>query len=152
MQTLTFTSAADLERFGKTLAANLPHGAVLVLIGSMGAGKTTLTKGLARGLNFAGEVTSPTYTYIHQYPTPHGELVHIDAYRLEDARSLWRMGLSELLETARLTVIEWGEALIPDLELVTALRFTILESGREVSLEHYPPESISRPPLASPLE
>ena len=135
-----FATSADLEHFGETLARRLPHGAVLVLIGAMGAGKTTLTKGLARGLEFTGEVTSPTYTYIHQYPTPHGEFVHIDAYRLEDARALWRMGLEELLETARLTVIEWGEALIPDLEAVTVLRFTILESGREISLEQYPPE------------
>lgn len=135
-----FATSADLEHFGETLARRLPHGAALVLIGAMGAGKTTLTKGLARGLDFAGEVTSPTYTYIHQYPTPHGEFVHIDAYRLEDARALWRMGLEELLETARLTVIEWGEALIPDLETVTVLRFTILESGREISLEQYPPE------------
>ena len=106
----------------------------------MGAGKTTLTKGIARGLEFAGEVTSPTYTYIHQYPTPQGELVHIDAYRLEDARSLWRMGLAELLETARLTVIEWGEALIPDFERVTVLRLAILESGREISLERFASE------------
>ena len=135
MQLLKFATSEDLEQFGETLTASLPHGAILVLIGPMGAGKTTLTKGLARGLDFTGEVTSPTYTYIHQYPTPHGELVHIDAYRLEDARALWRMGLEELLESARLTVIEWGEALIPDLELVTVLRFTILEAGREISLE-----------------
>ncbi len=131
-----FATSADLERFGTDYARGLPHGAVLVLIGAMGAGKTTFTKGLARGLNFTGEVTSPTYTYIHQYPTPHGELVHIDAYRLEDPRSLWKMGLEELLEEARLTVIEWGEALIPDFEAVTVLRFTILESGREISLEY----------------
>ena len=135
MNTHFLITSTDLEQFGETLARGLPVGAVLVLIGPMGAGKTTLTKGLAKGLDFVGEVTSPTYTYIHQYPTPHGELVHIDAYRLEDARTLWRMGLEELLETARLTVIEWGEALIPDLEVVTVLRFTILESGREISLE-----------------
>lgn len=135
MQRLKFTTSEDLERFGETLARAAPFGAVLVLIGPMGAGKTTLTKGLAKGLDFAGEVTSPTYTYIHQYPTPHGELVHIDAYRLEDARSLWRMGLEELLEAARLTVIEWGEALIPDFEAVTVIRFQILDQARELTLE-----------------
>ena len=135
MQRLKFTTSEDLERFGETLARDQPFGAVIVLIGPMGAGKTTLTKGIAMGLEFSGEVTSPTYTYIHQYPTPHGELVHVDAYRLEDARSLWRMGLAELLETARLTVIEWGEALIPDLEAVTVLRFQILDQARELTLE-----------------
>ena len=140
MDALTLNSPAELERYGETLARDLPFGAVLILSGPMGAGKTTLTKGIARGLEFAGEVTSPTYTYIHQYPTPQGELVHIDAYRLEDARSLWRMGLAELLETARLTVIEWGEALIPDFERVTVLRLAILESGREISLERFASE------------
>ncbi len=152
MTTYSFVTSADLEQFGETLARALPIGAVLVLIGAMGAGKTTLTKGLARGLDFTGEVTSPTYTYIHQYPTPHGELVHIDAYRLEDARALWRMGLSELIDTARLTVIEWGEALIPDLEAVTVLRFTILENSREISLEPHRTESISGLLRASTLE
>jgi tRNA threonylcarbamoyladenosine biosynthesis protein TsaE len=130
-----FTTAEALEDFGETLAEELPPGAVLVLIGAMGAGKTTLTKGLARGLGFRGEVTSPTYTYIHQLPTPQGELVHIDAYRLEDARGLWRMGLEELLENARLTVIEWGERLIPDFERVIVIRFAILDEARELTLE-----------------
>jgi tRNA threonylcarbamoyladenosine biosynthesis protein TsaE len=130
-----FTTAAALEEFGETLAQELPTGAVLVLIGAMGAGKTTLTKGIARGLDFAGEVTSPTYTYIHQLPTPQGELVHIDAYRLEDARQLWRMGLEELVEGARLTVIEWGEALIPELDGVIVICFKILDDARELRLE-----------------
>jgi tRNA threonylcarbamoyladenosine biosynthesis protein TsaE len=130
-----FTTAVALEAFGQQLARDLPVGGAVVLIGPMGAGKTTFTKGLARGLDFAGEVTSPTYTYIHQLPTPQGELVHIDAYRLEDARQLWRMGLQELLETARLTVIEWGEALIPELEGATVIRFLILDEARELTLE-----------------
>jgi tRNA threonylcarbamoyladenosine biosynthesis protein TsaE len=130
-----FTTAAALEAFGEGLAQELSVGGVVVLIGAMGAGKTTLTKGIARGLGFTGEVTSPTYTYIHQLPTPEGELVHIDAYRLEDARQLWRMGLQELLESARLTVIEWGEALIPELEGVTVIRFFILDDARELTLE-----------------
>jgi tRNA threonylcarbamoyladenosine biosynthesis protein TsaE len=132
---MIFHSSDALEAYGVGLVSALPRGAALVLIGAMGAGKTTLTKGLARGLGFTGEVTSPTYTYIHQYPTPEGELVHIDAYRLIEARTLWKMGLEELLETARLTVIEWGEALVPDLEQPWVLRLEVLESGRRVTLE-----------------
>ena len=81
MDASTLNSPAELEQFGETLARDLPFGAVVILIGPMGAGKTTLTEGIARGL--------------------------------EDARSLRRMGSAELLETARLTAIEWGEALIP---------------------------------------
>ncbi len=135
VEAVIFNTAVALEDFGFSLVSNLPVGAVLVLVGPMGAGKTTLTKGIARGLGFDGEVTSPTYTYIHQYPTPHGELVHVDAYRFEDARALWKMGLEELLEGARLTVIEWGEALIPNLETVTVVRLEVVPEGRRVIVE-----------------
>jgi tRNA threonylcarbamoyladenosine biosynthesis protein TsaE len=130
-----FSSPEALEDFAERLVPKLPPGAVLILVGEMGAGKTTFTKGLARGLGFTGEVTSPTYTYIHQLPTPMGELVHIDAYRLTDARKLWGMGLEELLETARLTVVEWGESLIPDLDQPVVIRFAILENARQLRLE-----------------
>ncbi len=130
-----FSSPEALKDFAGRLAHELPVGAVLVLIGEMGAGKTTFTKGLARGLGFTGEVTSPTYTYIHQLPTPQGELIHIDAYRLTDPRKLWSMGLEELLETARLTVIEWGEGLIPDLDAPLVIRFAILGNARQLTLE-----------------
>ena len=124
-----------LEVFGQELASRLGAGSVALLIGPMGAGKTTLTKGIARGLGFSGEVTSPTYTYIHQYPTPQGLLIHVDAYRLPDARTLFKMGLEELIEDARLTVIEWGEPLRDDLEHPVLIKLEPFEAGRKLVLE-----------------
>jgi tRNA threonylcarbamoyladenosine biosynthesis protein TsaE len=137
MNSLHVSDSAALEALAENLAKTLTPGGVLVLIGVMGAGKTTFTKGLARGLGFAGEVTSPTYTYIHEYPTPHGTLAHIDAYRLEPAARLWQMGLTELLERSYLTVIEWGEPLIDDLENAMVVRLEVVPEGRRVSLEEH---------------
>jgi tRNA threonylcarbamoyladenosine biosynthesis protein TsaE len=130
-----FDTPEALEEFGWALAATLNPGSVVLLVGPMGAGKTTLTKGIARGLGFTGEVTSPTYTYIHEYPTPQGVLVHSDAYRLEDARKLFGLGLEELIENARLTVIEWGEGLLDDLENPVLIRLEPIADGRKLTLE-----------------
>ena len=116
-------------------AGELGPGRILVLVGVMGAGKTTLTKGLARGLGFAGEVTSPTYTYVHEYPTPRGTLAHVDAYRLEPTSKLWAMGLEELIERSHLTVIEWGADLLADLERPVEARLEVVAEGRRVSVE-----------------
>jgi tRNA threonylcarbamoyladenosine biosynthesis protein TsaE len=132
----TLASAQELEDFGQTFVATLEPGQVLILDGVMGAGKTTFTKGLARGLGFAGEVISPTYTYIHEYPTPQGTLVHIDAYRLEPTSKLWRMGLNELLERSRLTVIEWGIDLRSELEHSILIRLDVVPEGRQFSIEN----------------
>jgi tRNA threonylcarbamoyladenosine biosynthesis protein TsaE len=131
----TLASTQELEEFAQAFAASLEPGQTLILDGVMGAGKTTFTKGLARGLGFAGEVTSPTYTYIHEYPTPQGTLVHIDAYRLEPASKLWQMGLDELLERSRLSVIEWGISLRSELEHPIVIRLEVVPEGRRITIE-----------------
>lgn len=84
----------------------------MVLSGPLGAGKTTLTRFLAEELGSVADVGSPSYTLVHEYPTPEGVLVHIDAYRLPDASTLEQLGLEDILERARLVVVEWGEALL----------------------------------------
>lgn len=94
------------------LVAALPPGGLLVLSGPLGAGKTTLTQALAAALNSAAAVSSPTYTLVHEYPTPQGTLVHIDAYRLSSAADLSGLGLDDYLARARLVVVEWGEGLL----------------------------------------
>ncbi len=102
-----------------------PAGSLLLLTGPLGSGKTTFTGLLGRELGSSAAITSPTYTLVHEYPTPEGPLVHIDAYRLPDAKALTGIGLDDYLERARLVVVEWGlplmevypEALVLEFEL-----------------------------------
>ena len=115
MPSVTYKTASDAETIalGRRLAETLEPGVVL-LIGNLGAGKTTLAKGIVSGAGAALEddVASPTFTLIHDY----GEVVHIDLYRLETEREVEGLGLDEIIDRARLTLIEWGErfpALLP---------------------------------------
>jgi tRNA threonylcarbamoyladenosine biosynthesis protein TsaE len=101
-------SDADTIEFGRRLAAELPARGVVLLIGNLGAGKTTLAKGIVegRGAGQRDEVSSPTFTLIHEYG---GRVYHIDLYRLDEARAVASLGLDELFERDALTLIEWGE-------------------------------------------
>jgi tRNA threonylcarbamoyladenosine biosynthesis protein TsaE len=94
---------------GETLARQLPRRSVVLLIGNLGAGKTTLAKGIVQGLGAAEveEVSSPTFTLIHEYGD--GRVFHIDLYRIEDARELRTLGLDELLDRDAVVLVEWGE-------------------------------------------
>lgn len=95
---------------GIRLAAELPAKAVVLLIGNLGAGKTTLAKGLAKGRHAAepNEVSSPTFTLIHEYGTEN-KVYHIDLYRLETARDVATLGLDDLFDREAIILIEWGE-------------------------------------------
>ena len=103
-------SAEETIELGEQLSALLPeHGAVL-LIGNLGAGKTTLVKGIAkaRGAAEADEVSSPTFPLIHEYGDP-PKVFHIDLYRLETEQEVLTLGIDEFLDRRALTLIEWGE-------------------------------------------
>lgn len=94
-------------------AARLPVGALLVLTGPLGAGKTTYVAALAAALGSRADVTSPTYTLVHEYPTPAGPLVHVDAYRLDPGLDLdAALDLLDARDRARAVVVEWGAALL----------------------------------------
>ena len=99
----------DTRSLAQGLVRALPEGALVLLTGPMGVGKTTLVQFIAQALGFQGEVTSPTYTLIHEYPTPEGLVVHIDAYRMADQEELYHLGLEDYLPEARLVLIEWGK-------------------------------------------
>jgi tRNA threonylcarbamoyladenosine biosynthesis protein TsaE len=94
---------------GERLARELPARGLVLLIGNLGAGKTTLAKGIVSGLGAADEddVASPTFTLIHEYGG--GRVYHIDLYRLDEPREVATLGLDELLERDALVLMEWGE-------------------------------------------
>ena len=109
---------------GRRLAAQLTPPVLVVLLGDLGAGKTTLTKGIAAGLGAAAEeeVTSPTFTLIHEYGArEHGgrrakaPVYHVDLYRIENARELETLGLEDMLAERAVVIVEWGEKLGPAL-------------------------------------
>ena len=102
-------SDEETRALGRQLAGQLTRGVVL-LIGDLGAGKTTLAKGIVEGSGAASadEVSSPTFTLIHEYGNP-VKIYHADLYRLDTAEQVRRLGLEELFDKPALTLIEWGE-------------------------------------------
>ena len=111
----TTQSGADTIAVGRKLAELLKPPQLLLLGGDLGTGKTTLVKGIAQALDAADpdEVTSPTFTLIHEYDgTRKGKpikLYHLDVYRLESERQLETLGLDDLLTPDALVVVEWGD-------------------------------------------
>lgn len=92
---------------GREIAAQLPSRCVVLLEGNLGAGKTTITKGIAAGLGAdANEVSSPTFTLIHEYGP---RLVHVDLYRLESDREFFTLGLEEYFDRNCIVLVEWGQ-------------------------------------------
>ncbi len=105
-------SADETIALGRELAATLKNARVVILQGDLGAGKTTLVKGVAEGLQAASQedVTSPTFTLIHEFHGPEVNLYHVDLYRIETERELATLGLDELFaEEGNLVLLEWGE-------------------------------------------
>jgi tRNA threonylcarbamoyladenosine biosynthesis protein TsaE len=95
--------------FGGRLARELRRGDVIALSGELGAGKTALVKGVARGLGIAVEVTSPTFTLIHEYGGGRLALYHIDLYRIDSVPQALAIGIEDYLNGTGVTVIEWAE-------------------------------------------
>ncbi len=138
MQSRTFRTGSEEETIalGHELAPGLSPGAVL-LIGDLGAGKTTLAKGIVEGLNAAPaeEVSSPTFTLIHQYGDS-APVYHIDLYRLDEARQVENLGIDELFASGSVVLLEWAErfpALLPRQRTEIRLR-TLPDETREITL------------------
>lgn len=118
MNPVTCATADDLRAWGRQLAASLPAFTILVLVGELGAGKTTLMQGVAVGWGVAreDEIASPTYTLIHEYRRSRRWLLHLDLYRVETGEQLGTLGLEDVLlppppGDEKLVAIEWGERL-----------------------------------------
>ena len=114
--TQVLETADDTRTFGGELARNLRAGDLVILTGGLGAGKTTLTQGLADGLGVRGPITSPTFVIARVHPSLVGgpALVHVDAYRLGGIAELDDLDLDADLE-ASVTVVEWGHGVAEDL-------------------------------------
>jgi tRNA threonylcarbamoyladenosine biosynthesis protein TsaE len=104
-------SAEETIAFGRTLTELLSPPKLVLLRGELGAGKTTLVKGIAAGFRAAEEedVTSPTFTLVHEYRGPRLNLYHIDLYRVDTPRELETLGLDDLRSENSILLIEWGE-------------------------------------------
>ena len=108
---VTTHSAEETVAFGRTLAGLLSPPKIVLLRGDLGAGKTTLVKGIAEAFQAASEedVTSPTFTLVHEYRGPRANLYHIDLYRIDTPRQLETLGLDDLVAPNSILLIEWGE-------------------------------------------
>ncbi len=113
MSTREFTthSADETIALGRSLAQDLLPPKIVLLRGDLGAGKTTLVKGIAEAFNAASaeDVTSPTFTLVHEYRGPAVSLFHIDLYRVDTPRQLETLGLDDLMTENSILLIEWGE-------------------------------------------
>ncbi len=107
----TTNSAEETIALGRELASSLAPPKLVLLRGDLGAGKTTLVKGIAQGFEAAAEedVTSPTFTLVHEYRGPSATLYHIDLYRVDTPRELETLGLDDLMGDNSVLLIEWGE-------------------------------------------
>ena len=133
------SSAEETEGFGARLAGTRPGGddmlCVVYLTGDLGAGKTTLTRGLLRSLGVTGAVRSPTYTLVEIYELGAITALHLDLYRLSDPAELHNLGLREWARGGHLWLIEWperGGELLPAADLVITL--TAGDDGHDIEV------------------
>ncbi len=132
------STMAESARLARQVVGRAPAGTLVLLVGPLGAGKTTFTRLLGQELGSDAAITSPTYTLVHEYPTPEGPLVHIDAYRLPEPAALPGLGLDDYLERARLVVVEWGlplrrlypAALVVEFSLTASAEGDVLRRAR----------------------
>ncbi len=139
-------TAEDTRAIGAALAELLQPGDALALTGELGAGKTTLVQGLARGLGFTGPVVSPTFTLVREYP---GRLrvYHVDVYRLDRVQDVIDLGLEEMIDGDGVLVVEWGDAveqLLPPEHLLVELTAPGPDERRRIELAGVGPSWAAR--------
>lgn len=136
MLLLEASSEREQERIGELLARLAPTSCLIYLTGDLGAGKTTLARGLLRGLGHTGSVKSPTYTLIEPYEIGDRRCYHLDLYRLADPDEIEFLGLRDMLQEEALLLVEWpeqGEGALPAPDLMIRIRY--LDAGRELAID-----------------
>ncbi|MGI6739167.1 MAG: tRNA (adenosine(37)-N6)-threonylcarbamoyltransferase complex ATPase subunit type 1 TsaE [Christensenellales bacterium] len=117
MPELVIETAENMQALGEEIAGKLIDKDVILLTGDMGAGKSELARGIARGLGIAGPIPSPSFTILNLYDGGRLVLNHFDWYRIEDSQELYLAGLDEFIGNEGVTLIEWHERakeLLPD--------------------------------------
>lgn len=142
--TLVIASSLAMQRLGQVIGRSLKGGEVIELVGDIGAGKTTLTKGIAEGLDIAEPVQSPTFTISRVYQSPRGlTLAHYDFYRLGEAGIMAEEIREVTMQPQTVTVVEWAGAVeqVLPADRLTARILAIDEQSRRVTLSAGGPTS-----------
>lgn len=106
-QKIPLVNASATLAFGEQLGREALAGQVIALVGDLGAGKTTLTQGVMKGLGYTGEVTSPTFSLVQEYQGERLEVFHFDFYRVEHEHELIELGWDDFIERGGLVIVEW---------------------------------------------
>ena len=136
MRTVVAVDADAMRTIGERIGARLRAGQILILNGPLGAGKTTLVQGIARGLGISDSITSPTFVISHMHRGPAALLIHVDAYRLSNPRDLSALDLDDYLDEA-IAVVEWGGNVFAgedDSQLVITLARSDADETRTLSM------------------
>ena len=131
MNTVRTNSAAETRELGKRLAEQLKAGDVVLLEGELGAGKSEMARGIARGLGVTETVTSPSFTILNVYESGRIPLYHFDWYRLESSEELYELGMDEYLGGDGIALVEWP-GMCPDAVPADCLRIRITAEGENV--------------------
>jgi len=138
MLEIVSNSHDDTFSIGIKISSFLCAGSVIALNGTLGSGKTFITKSIAAGLNLTENITSPTYTIINEYPLPSGlVLYHIDAYRLKNINDFEDIGGMEILHSNNICIIEWSERISSALpvNVITITLDITGEQSRQIKIE-----------------
>lgn len=134
---LFIPNETDMLSLGKRIAANSKPGDLIYLHGELGAGKTTLVRGLLYALGITGAIKSPTFTLVETYQVDNLHLFHFDLYRLTDPKELLAIGLSDYLTEDAICLIEWpekAEDYLPEANLYCTIEIPETGEGRWVTL------------------
>ena len=130
---LIIEDVAAMERWGEEIGKTMTSPGLLALIGPMGAGKTHFAKGFARGLGFAGEVSSPTFALVHEYRGGRLPIFHFDFHRLSSASEVLMIGWDDYLDQQGILLVEWAD-LFPELwpEKSRSIVIEVSDNSRKV--------------------
>ena len=133
IKTLISNCPEDTIQFAKDLSKTIPYGSTIYMVGDLGSGKTTFTKGFAEGLGFSNEVQSPTYPILNEYSNSDNFIYHFDLYRLKSVSEFLEIGGIEYLSSANgICIIEWPE-LIDSFDIENKFKILFKVNGSESS-------------------